>query len=69
MEQAKSVLNQALAMNAKHPGTNYNLAVLHEELNEVTQAIYYYQRFVRFGRKSYPDLVFTVQDHLATLTR
>jgi Tfp pilus assembly protein PilF len=69
MNQAKSVLNQALAMNAKHAGTNYNLAVLHEELDEVPQAIYYYQRFVQFGRESHPALVFTVQDHLADLTR
>ena len=69
MKKAKSVLNQALSMNAKHAGTNYNLAVLHEELNEVSQAVYYYQRFVRFGRESHPALVFTVQNHLASLTQ
>ncbi|MZH15318.1 MAG: tetratricopeptide repeat protein [Nitrospinae bacterium] len=67
LEMAKSVLNQALKMNANHAGTHYNLVVLYEETGNLESAIHFYKKFWRLGMANHPLLVQKVEKHIQTL--
>ena len=66
-QKALGVLNQALAANPEHAGTNYNLAVLYENHGELQPVIHYYRRFLQLGERSHPALVLQVRKHLETI--
>ena len=67
MDKANDALNQALAIDPGHAGTNYNLAVLNEDNGHLTPALHYYRRFVNLGENTHPNLVFQVKQHIQTL--
>ena len=48
LERAKTVLNQALAINPANAGTHYNLVVAYEEKGNIKSAIHFYQNFVNW---------------------
>ena len=45
-DEAREVLEKALAIDPYFPQTHYNLALVLEELGEVEQARFHYQKFV-----------------------
>ena len=67
LERAKTVLNQALAINPAHAGTHYNLAVAYEEKGNIKSVIYFYQNFVELAFASRPTLFIQVKKHIKAL--
>ncbi|MGY8760987.1 MAG: tetratricopeptide repeat protein [Nitrospinaceae bacterium] len=67
LERAKTVLNQALAINPAHAGTHYNLAVAYEEKGNIKSVIYFYQNFVELAFASRPTLSVQVKKHIKAL--
>jgi tetratricopeptide (TPR) repeat protein len=67
LERAKTVLNQALAINPVHAGTYYNLAVAYEEKGNIKSVIHFYQNFVELALASRPTLSVQVKKHNKTL--
>jgi tetratricopeptide (TPR) repeat protein len=67
LERAKTVLNQALAINPAHAGTHYNLAVSYEEKGNIKSVIHFHQNFVELAFASRPILSVQVKKHNKTL--
>lgn len=68
LEKAQSVFNKAFKIDSEHPGTNYNLGLLYEEMGNMTSAIYFFRRFIKFGGDRHPQLVTRVKNHLESLS-
>jgi tetratricopeptide (TPR) repeat protein len=67
LEIAKTVLNQALAINPAHAGTHYNLAVAYEEKGNIKSVIHFYQNFIELAFASRPTLYVQVKKHIKAL--
>ena len=67
--KAKSVLNRALALNPRHAGTHYNLAVFYEEAGETSSALHHYRRFLEVEAGKHPSLALEVNGHVTALER
>ena len=65
--RAKTVLNQALAINQAHAGTHYNLAVEYEEKGNIKSVIYFYQNFVELAFANRPTMSVQVKKHIKAL--
>ena len=68
LERAKTVLNQALAINPAHAGTHYNLAVAYEEKGNIKSVIHFYQNFIELAFASRPTLSVQVKKHIKALS-
>ena len=67
LERAKTVLNQALAINPAHAGTHYNLAVSYEEKGNIKSVIHFHQNFVELAFASRLTLSVQVKKHIKAL--
>jgi tetratricopeptide (TPR) repeat protein len=67
LERAKTVLNQALAINPAHAGTYYNLAVAYEGEENIKSAINFHQNFVELAFASHPTLFVQFKKHIKAL--
>ena len=67
LERAKTVLNQALAINPAHAGTHYNLAVAYEEKGNIKSVIHFHQNFVELAFANHPTLSVHVKKHIEAL--
>ena len=67
LERAKTVLNQALAINPAHAGTHHILAVAYEEKGNIKSVIYFYQNFVELAFANRPTLSVQVKKHIKAL--
>jgi Tfp pilus assembly protein PilF len=63
LERAKTVLNQALAINPAHAVTHYSLAVAYEEKGNIKSVIHFYQNFVDLSFASRPTLSVQFKKH------
>jgi hypothetical protein len=67
LERAKTVLNQALAINPAHAATYYNIAVAYEEKGNIKSVIHFHQNFVELAFASRPTLPVQVKKHIKAL--
>ena len=67
LERAKTVLNQALAINPAHAGTHHILAVAYEEKGNIKSVIHFYQNFIELAFASLPTLSVQVKKHIKAL--
>jgi hypothetical protein len=58
---------RAVAIDPRHPGSHYNLAVVADDSGDTAAAIAHYRAFLRFGTVAHPDLAALVRTRLAAL--
>ncbi len=67
LHEAREILEKALAINPSFSQTNYNLALVLEELGELEQSRFHYRKFVDLAGEENSSLVERVEDHLRGL--
>ena len=65
--EARDLLQRAVAIDPRHPGSQYNLAVVADDSGDTAAAITHYREFLRFGTVAHPDLAALVRTRLAVL--
>jgi len=63
-EMARQSLQKAWALNNRLPEASYNLARLEEEAGNISEAVKYYQQFIRTRNNPNDNLVREVQRHI-----
>jgi Tfp pilus assembly protein PilF len=64
---ARLLLQRALTIDPRHPGSHYNLAVVADGMGDTSTAIEHYRAFLRFGAITHGQLVAAVRARLASL--
>jgi tetratricopeptide (TPR) repeat protein len=68
-ERARFYYLRALQVNAEHPETHYNLAMILEEQGEASSALEHFQAFLKFGSHQRPELTRPVERKIEELRK
>jgi Tfp pilus assembly protein PilF len=65
--EARDLLQRAVSIDPRNPGSHYNLAVVAEQAGETAVAIEHYRAFLRFGTVTNADLAPQVRERISML--